>query len=145
MPMWSLDYGICGVLKDSKYIIINHKLRCLESLCDLEHPGQIWYIWPSESFLPKGYTKNDMFSVNMYNIFLSIHYLSTEFKIEDMNWKRFSTVNSLEYLDTKLSISNIYWRNSIWENRCYLILLDQEMCYCILQEHPAGYCFAMIC
>ena len=27
--------------------IPNHQsqnLRCLESLCDLEHPGQIWYI-----------------------------------------------------------------------------------------------------
>jgi hypothetical protein len=50
--------------------IHNHQLQqCLESLCDLEHPSQIWYIRPSESFLLKGYTKNGMFSVNMCNIF----------------------------------------------------------------------------
>jgi hypothetical protein len=60
-------------------------LQCLESLCDLEHPDHIWYNRPSESFLPKGYTNNGMFSVNMCIIFLNIHYLSTEFKIEDMN------------------------------------------------------------
>jgi hypothetical protein len=27
--MWSLDYGIYGVLKDSKYIITNHKFAML--------------------------------------------------------------------------------------------------------------------
>jgi hypothetical protein len=91
--MWSLNYDICVVLKDSKYLITN--LQCLESLCDLEHPGQIWYNRPSESFLSKGYTKNGMFSVNMCNIFLNIHYLSIEFKIEDMNLKRFSIQSKL--------------------------------------------------
>jgi hypothetical protein len=73
--------------------IIN--LQCLESFCDLEHPGQIWYNRPSESFLPKGYTKNVMFSVNVCSIFPNIHYLSIEFKIDDMNWKRFSIQSKL--------------------------------------------------
>jgi hypothetical protein len=98
MLMWSLDYGICGVLKDSKYISPITDLRCLESLCDLEHPGQIWYIWPSESFILKGYTKNDMFSINMCSIFINIHYLSMEFEIEDMNWKRFSIQSKLSWV-----------------------------------------------
>jgi hypothetical protein len=77
MHMWSLE--------GFKYQITNHKFTILECLCDLKYPGQIWYNRPSESFLPKGYTKNVMFSVNMSNIFLNIHFLLTEFKIEDMN------------------------------------------------------------
>jgi hypothetical protein len=76
MHMWSLNYGIYGVVNKSH-----------ECLCDLEHSGQMWYIRPSESFLPKGYTKSGMFSVNMCSIFINIHYLSTKFKIDDMNCK----------------------------------------------------------
>jgi len=65
---------------DSKYIITNHKLQCLESLCDLEHAGRMWYNRPSESFLSNGYTKNGMFSVSVCNTFLNVHCLSTEFQ-----------------------------------------------------------------
>jgi hypothetical protein len=78
-------------------------LQCLESLCDLEHSGQIWYIRASESFLPKGYTKSGMFSANMCSIFINIHSLSTKFEIEDMNWKDFQfKVKYLEYIRYKV-------------------------------------------
>jgi hypothetical protein len=44
-----------------------------------------------------------MFSINMCNIFLNMHYLSTEFEIEDMNCKIFQfKVNYLEYLGYKV-------------------------------------------
>jgi hypothetical protein len=117
-------------------------LQCLESLCDLEHPDHIWYNRPSESFLPKGYMNNGMFSVNMCIIFLNIHYLSTEFKIEDMNWKRFSIVNSLEYLGyevvynqhilKKFSIMESWLFDSLgsWDALLYLARASSRILHC---------------